>query len=141
MENTKLTSIPVDLIGAVRHFTPKQAVPVRRLNILLFFAMNPETKVFFFCSIQVGQNMVEISYDGLVGIATGLRLADFPCEPWDNENSLVALAGDSARVMTMYRGEGGNRGILDAALVDQLRKVYAGTNACYRVVKSTGCVS
>lgn len=54
MENTKLTSIPVNLIGAVRHFTPEQAVPVRRLNPLLFFAMNPETHVFFFYSIQVG---------------------------------------------------------------------------------------
>lgn len=53
MENSKLTSIPVNLIGAVRYFTPEQAVPVRALNPLLFFAMHPETKTFFFLSIQV----------------------------------------------------------------------------------------
>lgn len=59
--------------------------------------------------------------------ATGLRLADFPCEPWNNVNGLVTLAGDSAHAMTMYRGEGANHGILDAALlIDQLKKVYAG---------------
>jgi 2-polyprenyl-6-methoxyphenol hydroxylase-like FAD-dependent oxidoreductase len=55
MENSKLTSLPVNLIGAVRHFTPEQAVPVRALNPLLFFAMHPETKIFFFFSIQVCQ--------------------------------------------------------------------------------------
>jgi 2-polyprenyl-6-methoxyphenol hydroxylase-like FAD-dependent oxidoreductase len=53
MENTKLTPLPVNLIGAVRHFTPEQAAPVRTLNPLLFFALNPETKVFLFYSIQV----------------------------------------------------------------------------------------
>lgn len=53
MENTKLTSLPINLIGAVRHFTPEQAVPVRALNPLLFFALQPETKVFLFYSIQV----------------------------------------------------------------------------------------
>ena len=57
---------------------------------------------------------------------TGLRLADFPCVPWDNCNGLVTLAGDSAHAMTMYRGEGANHGILDAALlVDQLKKIHA----------------
>jgi 2-polyprenyl-6-methoxyphenol hydroxylase-like FAD-dependent oxidoreductase len=54
MESSNLTSLPVNLIGAVRHFTPEQAVPVRALNPLLFFAMHPETKTFFFFSIQVG---------------------------------------------------------------------------------------
>ncbi len=53
MENSKLTSLPVNLIGAVRHFTPEQAVPVRALNPLLFFAMHPETRTFFFYGIQV----------------------------------------------------------------------------------------
>lgn len=58
--------------------------------------------------------------------ATGLRLADFPCEPWDNMNGLVTLAGDSAHAMTMFRGEGANHGLLDAALlIDQLKKVYS----------------
>lgn len=60
-------------------------------------------------------------------IATGLRLADILYEPWDNENGLVTMAGDSAHAMTMYRGEGANHGILDAALlIDQLKKVYSG---------------
>lgn len=55
---------------------------------------------------------------------TPLRLSDFPCRYWDNRGGRVTLAGDSAHAMTMYRGEGANHGILDAALlVDQLRKV------------------
>jgi 2-polyprenyl-6-methoxyphenol hydroxylase-like FAD-dependent oxidoreductase len=53
MESTQLTPLPVNLIGAVRRFTPEQAAPVRALNPLLFFAMNPETRVFFFYSVQV----------------------------------------------------------------------------------------
>jgi len=53
IENPKLTPLPVNLIGTVRHFTPEQSVPVRTLNPLLFFAMHPETKTFFFYSIQV----------------------------------------------------------------------------------------
>jgi 2-polyprenyl-6-methoxyphenol hydroxylase-like FAD-dependent oxidoreductase len=58
---------------------------------------------------------------------TGLRLADFPCVPWDSTHGLVTLAGDSAHAMTMYRGEGANHGILDAALlIDQLKKIYPG---------------
>lgn len=56
-----------------------------------------------------------------------LRLSDFPCRHWDNRGGRVTLAGDSAHAMTMYRGEGANHGILDAALlVDQLKKVYEG---------------
>lgn len=59
--------------------------------------------------------------------ATGLRLADFPCMPWDNTNGSITLAGDAAHAMTMYRGEGANHGILDAALLlDQLKQIYAG---------------
>jgi 2-polyprenyl-6-methoxyphenol hydroxylase-like FAD-dependent oxidoreductase len=59
--------------------------------------------------------------------STGLRLADFPAIPWDSCNGLVTMAGDSAHAMTMYRGEGANHGILDAALlIDQLKKVHAG---------------
>lgn len=60
-------------------------------------------------------------------ITTPLRLADFPCRDWDNHGGRVTLAGDSAHAMTMYRGEGANHGLLDAALlVDQLKKVQAG---------------
>jgi 2-polyprenyl-6-methoxyphenol hydroxylase-like FAD-dependent oxidoreductase len=54
MKNTELTPLPVNLIGAVRHFTPEQAIPVRALNPLLFFGLQPETKTFLFYSIQVG---------------------------------------------------------------------------------------
>lgn len=51
--DVKLTELPVNLIGAVRRFTSEQAVPVRELNPLLFFGLQPETKTFFFFSIQV----------------------------------------------------------------------------------------
>ncbi|PQE07869.1 hypothetical protein CJF32_00002996 [Rutstroemia sp. NJR-2017a WRK4] len=64
-------------------------------------------------------------------ITTPLRLADFPIGEWSdklrNEEGRVTLTGDAAHAMTMYRGEGANHGILDAALlVDQLKKVKAG---------------
>jgi 2-polyprenyl-6-methoxyphenol hydroxylase-like FAD-dependent oxidoreductase len=52
MENSKLTQIPVNLIGALRRLTPEEAAPARKLNPLLFFAMHPDTKTFFFFSIQ-----------------------------------------------------------------------------------------
>ncbi|KAF7912158.1 uncharacterized protein EAF01_001179 [Botrytis porri] len=58
---------------------------------------------------------------------TPLRLSDFPTKEWDNWGGKVTLVGDAAHAMTMYRGEGANHGILDAALlVDQLKKVTAG---------------
>jgi 2-polyprenyl-6-methoxyphenol hydroxylase-like FAD-dependent oxidoreductase len=54
---------------------------------------------------------------------TSLTLSDFPVLDWETKSN-VTLAGDSAHAMTMYRGEGANHGILDAALlVDQLVKV------------------
>ncbi|KAH6671677.1 hypothetical protein B0J14DRAFT_594172 [Halenospora varia] len=176
MENAQLTPLPINLIGAVRHFTPEQAVPVRALNPLLFFGLQPHSRTFFFYSIQevITDPDGRSSYDALVGIswevkdsekdaiprtsaeriaamkqraegfaepllsmimdipddsttATGLRLADFPCMPWDNTNGSITLAGDAAHAMTMYRGEGANHGILDAALLlDQLKQIYAG---------------
>lgn len=59
--------------------------------------------------------------------ATGLRMRDFPCVSWDNSNGLLTLVGDAAHTMTMYRGEGANHGLLDAALlVDQLKNIHAG---------------
>ncbi|EXJ93752.1 hypothetical protein A1O1_02145 [Capronia coronata CBS 617.96] len=62
-----------------------------------------------------------------LGFTTRLQLADFPPEPWDNFDGRVTLAGDAAHAMTMYRGEGANHGILDAALlVDQLKAVHQG---------------
>ncbi|KAI1098461.1 FAD/NAD(P)-binding domain-containing protein [Jackrogersella minutella] len=58
---------------------------------------------------------------------TAIKLADFPCREWDNRGGRVTLAGDSAHAMTMYRGEGANHGILDAALlVDQLKRMHTG---------------
>jgi 2-polyprenyl-6-methoxyphenol hydroxylase-like FAD-dependent oxidoreductase len=57
---------------------------------------------------------------------TPFTLADFPNMDWTS-NGRVTLAGDAAHAMTMYRGEGANHGILDAALlVDQLVKVKEG---------------
>jgi hypothetical protein len=52
MDIAELTPLPVNLIGAVGHFTPKRAVPVRALNPLLFFRLQSETKTVFY-SIQV----------------------------------------------------------------------------------------
>ena len=58
---------------------------------------------------------------------TPLRLGDFPTCSWDNRNGRITLAGDSAHAMTMYRGEGANHGIVDAALlVDQLKRIHSG---------------
>ncbi|KAJ4226930.1 hypothetical protein NW757_014235 [Fusarium falciforme] len=55
-----------------------------------------------------------------------IRVADYPCRPWQNDG-IVTLAGDAAHAMTMYRGEGANHGILDAALiVNQLVELHAG---------------
>ncbi|RMZ85023.1 hypothetical protein DV738_g148, partial [Chaetothyriales sp. CBS 135597] len=44
-----------------------------------------------------------------------LKLQDWPTREWDNRNGRVTLAGDAAHPMTMYRGEGFNHGITDAA--------------------------
>jgi len=57
---------------------------------------------------------------------TSLTLKDFAILDWDSSPN-VTLAGDAAHAMTMYRGEGANCGVLDAALlVDQLVKVQNG---------------
>ena len=59
--------------------------------------------------------------------ATGLRLADFLTVPWDNSHGTVTLVGDSAHTLTMFRGEGANHGILDAALlIDQIKRIHSG---------------
>jgi 2-polyprenyl-6-methoxyphenol hydroxylase-like FAD-dependent oxidoreductase len=52
-ESAHLTSLPIQLIGVVRHFTAEEIAPARTLNPLLFFATHPETNVFFVYSIQV----------------------------------------------------------------------------------------
>lgn len=57
---------------------------------------------------------------------TPLTLADFATLDWESHDK-VTLAGDAAHSMTMYRGEGANHGILDAALlVDQLVRAKNG---------------
>lgn len=58
-----------------------------------------------------------------------LRMGDFvpPLEGWSDVSGSVTLAGDASHAMTMYRGEGANHGILDAALlVDQLKRIVSG---------------
>ncbi|KAG9235773.1 hypothetical protein BJ875DRAFT_257864 [Amylocarpus encephaloides] len=42
-----------------------------------------------------------------------VKLADWPCETWDNHMGRVELIGDAAHAMVMYRGEAANHGILD----------------------------
>jgi 2-polyprenyl-6-methoxyphenol hydroxylase-like FAD-dependent oxidoreductase len=34
-------------------------------------------------------------------LTTPLRLADFPCVPWDNRDGRITLAGDACHAMTM----------------------------------------
>ncbi|KAF8855207.1 FAD/NAD(P)-binding domain-containing protein [Acephala macrosclerotiorum] len=176
-EAHKLNSLPVNLVGVVRHFTPEQAAPVRAIDPLLFQGLHPETGNYLWYSIQefFDEPDGRTSFDALVIISwlikdeakdaipkthaerialmkrraegyaeplrsivmgipddlsftTPLRLADFPCVEWDNRDGQVTLAGDSCHAMTMYRGEGANHGILDAALlVDQLKKVQEGS--------------
>ncbi|KAI0836252.1 FAD/NAD(P)-binding domain-containing protein [Hypoxylon sp. FL0890] len=171
-----LNPLPVNLIGVVRHFNPKQAVPVRALDPLLFQGLHPGTGNYLWYSIHDSFKEPDgkYSYDAQVIISwivkdpisddipetnrerievmkqrassfaeplrsivmdipddlnftTAIRLADYPSRKWDNRGGFVTLAGDSAHAMTMYRGEGANHGILDAALlVDQLKKVRSG---------------
>ena len=57
---------------------------------------------------------------------TPLGLADWPPLDWESQSNMT-LDGYSAHAMTMYRGEGANHRILDAALlIDQLVKVRNG---------------
>lgn len=59
-------------------------------------------------------------------LVTPLTLSDFSQLDWESHEK-VTLAGDAAHAMVMYRGEGANHGILDAALlVDQLVRVKNG---------------
>ena len=54
-----------------------------------------------------------------------IRLADWPCLGWDNQQGRVTLVGDAAHAMVMYRGEAANHGMLDAFhLCQALKAVY-----------------
>ncbi|KAB8245299.1 hypothetical protein BDV35DRAFT_405908 [Aspergillus flavus] len=56
-----------------------------------------------------------------------IKLADWECLDWDNNNGRVTLAGDAAHAMTMYRGEAANHGLLDAFhLADAIAQIYSG---------------
>ncbi|KAJ5260553.1 hypothetical protein N7478_012158 [Penicillium angulare] len=58
---------------------------------------------------------------------TEIKLADWECLSWNNNNGRVTLAGDAAHAMTMYRGEAANHGILDAfQLMQGIEKLYSG---------------
>lgn len=85
MKTTQLNPLPINLIGAVRHFTPEQAVHVRALNPLLFFALHPDTKTFLFYSIQVGYNVHQLQShaDEFVGSGERPRWSKFlRCSCW-----------------------------------------------------------
>ncbi|KAJ5682702.1 para-nitrobenzyl esterase [Penicillium macrosclerotiorum] len=50
-----------------------------------------------------------------------IKLEDWPTEDWPSAGGKVAIVGDAAHAMTMYRGEAANHGICDAArLRDEL---------------------
>jgi 2-polyprenyl-6-methoxyphenol hydroxylase-like FAD-dependent oxidoreductase len=48
-----------------------------------------------------------------------IKLQDWTPQKWDNLEGKATLVGDAAHVMTMYRGEAFNHGIMDAALLSQ----------------------
>ncbi|KAA8907560.1 monooxygenase-like protein [Sphaerosporella brunnea] len=60
-------------------------------------------------------------------VVAELRLADWSRCEWSNLGDRVALVGDAAHAMTMFRGEAANHGVADVmALVEGLKKVRAG---------------
>ncbi|PKY00139.1 putative monooxygenase [Aspergillus campestris IBT 28561] len=73
-------------------------------------------------------------YDAVQGIPEGtpvteVKLADWECLEWDNKGRMT-LVGDAAHAMTMYRGEAGNHGLLDAYwLAKAIDKVYRGEDS------------
>ncbi|KAL4890554.1 hypothetical protein BDV59DRAFT_204267 [Aspergillus ambiguus] len=75
---------------------------------------------------------VPFLYDTVQRIPEGtpvleIKLADWECLDWDNQDGRVTLAGDAAHAMTMYRGEAANHGLLDAYwLVHAIEKIYSG---------------
>ncbi|TAQ89502.1 hypothetical protein B7494_g2158 [Chlorociboria aeruginascens] len=150
METTQLTPLPVHMLGVIRHFTPEQAAPecltdpdgrtsYEALVGISYIVKDPEKDIIptddrgkVAEMKKRAQGFAEPLLSMVMDIpddshATGLHLADFPCIPWNNLDGRVTLAGDSAHAMTMFRGEGANHGLLDAALlVDQLKRMYAG---------------
>jgi len=53
MGGSKLTPLPINLLGVVRKFTEQEIAEARALNPYLFFAVQPETGTFFFYTVQV----------------------------------------------------------------------------------------
>lgn len=51
-----LTSLPVDLIALVRHFTVEQGQPIRAFDPLLFQCLDPNTGNFLFFGTQVSNS-------------------------------------------------------------------------------------
>ncbi|PUU74557.1 hypothetical protein B9Z19DRAFT_432831 [Tuber borchii] len=66
-----------------------------------------------------------------------IKLGDWPCFDWDNFGGRVTLAGDAAHAMTMYRGEGANHSLMDAAnLAEALKAVCDGKLSLKEAVDS-----
>lgn len=57
-DNYKLTVLPVNLVGVIRHFTPEQAAPIRALDPLLFQGLHPGTSSYLWYSLQVSRHGV-----------------------------------------------------------------------------------
>lgn len=103
-------------------------------------AIPPTNRLRIACMKQRAKGFVEPLKSMVLGISddseqvTPLTIADFPNLEWES-NGEVTLVGDAAHAMTMYRGEGANHGILDAALlIDQLLKVKEGSLGQFKAV-------
>ncbi|KAF9053952.1 FAD/NAD(P)-binding domain-containing protein [Hymenopellis radicata] len=153
-----LQYLPLSATALVQTLQRSEVDRLRKIDPLMFQSINPDTNVFFWCSLQ-GYIPETDSYDVLAYLShpspgpsanatdtellenmknrmegfhpmlkdivdrtkpgspiTRIRVRDWNPVPYQSQGR-VCLAGDAAGCMTMYRGEGVNHGILDAALL------------------------